>query len=83
MTTTRFMPEHLEKLLWMQLGCGADVVYPRPADPAPALRFGQPFDPIALEQGNYVPVTVLTRTQMVRAVGGFQHHGTEFEDHGC
>jgi glycosyl transferase family 2 len=36
--------------------------------------FGQPFDAGALRASNYVPTTVLARTELVKSVGGFAPH---------
>jgi hypothetical protein len=68
-------PEHLEKLVAHADATGADLVYPwfrvdSAPDPWPH-RFGMEFDPQALRWGNYIPVTVLARTEAVRAAGGF------------
>lgn len=70
-------PEHLERLAARAAATGADVVYPwfTPAggqDPWPAW-FGQPFDEQALRRRDFViPVTVLARARLLRAVGGFR-----------
>lgn len=69
-------PRHLELLLETQARTSADLVYPwfevnGGDDPFPE-RFGLPFDEAALRQGQYIPVTVLARTESVRAAGGFQ-----------
>lgn len=81
-----FAPEHLEKLVACAERTGADVVYPCPVvlgAPIPRLRFGLPFSEQALRAGNYIPVTVLARTEAVRAAGGFQcPPGSDFEDWG-
>lgn len=69
-----FLPEHLEKCLQALAASGADLVYPwfvptgceTPLGPHPL-----PFDPAALRRGNYIPVTVLVRTDAVRRAGGF------------
>lgn len=68
-------PGHLEKLAAHAETTGADLVYPwfrvdGYHDPWPG-RFGQPFDGAALRRANYIPVTVLARTGLVRAAGGF------------
>jgi glycosyltransferase involved in cell wall biosynthesis len=70
-------PEHLARLIGCAQETGADLVYPWfdvPGgwDPFPQY-FGQPFDEQALRTvQNYIPVTVLVRTSLARAVGGFQ-----------
>lgn len=88
-----FLPEHLALLTACAQATGADVVYPIPTaegHPLPALRFGLPFDPDALRRANYIPVTVLARTALVKAAGGFQpppvdEHDPErvYDDWGC
>jgi glycosyltransferase involved in cell wall biosynthesis len=55
----------------------ADMVYPwftvpQGWDPFPQYE-GQPFDEFALRNvQNYIPVTVLVRTELIRDVGGFE-----------
>src|SRR3546814_8355663 len=39
--------------------------------------FGQPFDAAALDANNYIPVTVLVRTDKFIEVGGFPEVNTE------
>lgn len=72
-------PEHLAVLEQHLLETGADLVYPwfdvvQGWDPFPD-REGQPFDPEVLAVRNTIPVTVLTRTGLLRSVGGFQPLG--------
>lgn len=68
-------PEHLRSLARFARLSGADVVYPGyDADSDPVGMFGVPFDPLLLRRANFVPVTVLARTDSVRAAGGFQSH---------
>jgi Glycosyltransferase like family 2 len=38
--------------------------------------FEQPFDPAALEHNNYIPITVIARTECLRKVGGLPLPGT-------
>lgn len=72
------LPHHLERLAVHAEVTGADLVYPWfhldgggiVEDPWPH-RYGQPFDAAALRRGNYIPVTVLVRTELVRRAGGF------------
>jgi glycosyltransferase involved in cell wall biosynthesis len=74
-------PGHLDTLLRAAEESGADVIYPwfevtgpdpsRCFDPL-AQFFGKPFDADVLRTQNYVPVTVLARTELVLSVGGFQ-----------
>lgn len=68
-------PGHLEKLAAHAETAGADLAYPwfrvdGYQDPWP-WRYGMEFDPVALRRGNFIPVTVLARTDLVRDVGGF------------
>lgn len=70
---------HVEQLLAEAEDQGADMVYPwftvpDGFDPWPE-REGQPFSPEVLTQYNYVPVTVLVRTELIRDVGGFRPKG--------
>lgn len=85
-----FKPGHLSKCLTHMLRTGADIVYPwfdinrigairNDLDPLyingkPA--FGHLFDPEALNRNNYIPVTVLARTDLLRQVGGFPVPGS-------
>lgn len=69
------LPKHLELCSSHAASTGADVVYPyfETSDGSDTVgRFGVPFDPEALRRGNFIPVTVLARTEAVRAAGGFQ-----------
>lgn len=83
-------PGHLAGLHDMARETGADLVYPwfdvaNGWDPFPD-RFGQPFDPEVLRTRNTIPVTVLARTELVRAVGGFRPKGppeNPCDDWGC
>ena len=68
-------PGHLEKLAACAEATRADLVYPwfradGYHDPWPH-RFKHAFDAAALRRSNYIPVTVLARTDLVREVGGF------------
>lgn len=76
--------DHVRLLLERAEITGADLVYPhftvRLADgtdgPDPfADREGQPFDPALLATRNTIPVTVLVRTKLLQAVGGFEPKG--------
>ncbi|AHH98355.1 glycosyltransferase family 2 protein [Kutzneria albida] len=70
-----FLPQHLERLAAHAVETGADMVYPwfEPVGMTdPVGRFGQPFDPVQLRTANYIPVTVLVRTELLRSVGGFR-----------
>lgn len=68
-------PEHIRSLLVCAAETGADMVYPwfevpNGWDPWPE-REGQPFDPALLDTQNTIPITVLVRTELLLAVGGF------------
>jgi hypothetical protein len=77
-------PDHLCRLLAKAERTGADLVYPwydKPGvfDPHEA-REGKTFDPRILRMGNFIPVPVLVRTELIRAVGGFRGvHGHEWD----
>lgn len=70
-------PGHLELLERHAIETGAELVYPwfdvvNGFDPFPQYE-GREFDPDALRiVQNYIPVTVLARTALVRDVGGFE-----------
>jgi glycosyltransferase involved in cell wall biosynthesis len=71
-----FLPEHIERLRWFIEYRSADLVYPWyhvVGGPDPLPWFGLMFDPLAIRTANYIPVTVLARTEVVRAVGGFEN----------
>lgn len=77
----QWRPQHIGSLLRAAEDTGADVIYPwftiipGGADPWPE-REGQPFDEkILREQYNYVPVTTLVRTKLIKKVGGFRPKG--------
>lgn len=90
-----FYPQHLQRLTETAEETGADLVYPwfdlrdsqghdiNRMDPLAA--FGKPFDGKRLLIGNYIPVTVLARTEMVKSVGGFEVRdpNNPCEDWGC
>jgi glycosyltransferase involved in cell wall biosynthesis len=71
------MPDHLSALMDAARETGADVVYPwfdvpEGFDPFPQYE-GAPFNAAVLRDvQNYIPVTVLARTGMVHAAGGFR-----------
>jgi glycosyltransferase involved in cell wall biosynthesis len=76
-------PGHLSALFECAQETGADLVYPwfhlpNGADPFPD-RFGVPFDAAELTRRNFIPVTVLARTELIKAVGGFQPLNTSTE----
>ena len=67
-------PNHLRALARFALLGDYDVVYPGWDGDDPTGMFGLPFDPVLLAERNYIPVTTLCRTDLVRAAGGFQPH---------
>lgn len=75
-------PDHLRKLARCARLTGADVVYPGYdcTGDDPVNCFGIPFDPELLRRRNFIPVTVLAKTELVREVGGFQPHPDEHGD---
>lgn len=80
-------PDHLRSLARFARLSRADVVYPGyDTENDPVGMFGVPFDPVLLRRANFIPVTVLARTESVRAAGGFQphpdSHGDPCEDWG-
>lgn len=75
-------PRHLELLIETQVRTGADLVYPwfeveGGTDPF-SDRYGVPFDADALRLGQFIPITVLARTESVRDAGGFQEMPAEW-----
>jgi glycosyltransferase involved in cell wall biosynthesis len=73
----QMLPVHLKRLLETQAETGADVVYPwfvivGGIDPLNA--FGKPFDPDELRRRNYIPITLLARTEPLMDIGGFVNH---------
>jgi glycosyltransferase involved in cell wall biosynthesis len=75
-------PNHLRVCARYAALTGADVVYPwfDCDGEDPIGMFGVPFSARLLRQRNYIPVTVLARTELVRAAGGFQEHPDENGD---
>lgn len=74
-------PNHLERCVWYADARGADLVYPGydVAGGEDEVRmFGVVFDARLLAERNFIPVTVVARTEAVRAAGGFQPHPDEF-----
>lgn len=77
-------PLHIEALLRCAENFHADLVFPwfdvqGGTDPFPQ-KEGVPFDEATLRLSPYIPVTVLVRTDLVRAVGAFPD--VPGEDHG-
>ena len=70
-------PNHLRALARHAYLTDADVVYSY-FDVVGGVDvidcFGVEFDPLLLRRRNHIPVTVLARTELVRAVGGFENH---------
>lgn len=75
-------PDHLKLCLRRAAFSKADVVYPGydTVGDDPVNCFGLPFNPVLLRRRNYIPVTVLARTALVREVGGFIEHPDEYGD---
>jgi hypothetical protein len=76
-----WLPEHVRLLVDHAEETGADLVYPwftipeAPwGDPWPDAE-GQPFSTARLARENYVPITVLVRTELLLDVGGFTAKG--------
>lgn len=68
-------PDHLRRLARYVALSDVDVAYPGyDADVDPVKCFGLPFDPLLLRARNFIPVTVLAKTEKVREAGGFQPH---------
>lgn len=74
-------PNHLRACARHARLTGADVVYPGydvVGGDDPINCFGIPFDATLLPRRNFIPVTTLCRTDLVRQVGGFQPHPDEY-----
>jgi glycosyltransferase involved in cell wall biosynthesis len=74
-----WQPDHVRLLLEHAEATGADLVYPwftvpNGFDPWPG-REGQPFDEELLRKQNYIPITVLLRSELLWEVGGFTAKG--------
>lgn len=70
-------PMHLRATMRCARLAKADVVYPGydvAGGEDPVNTFGIPFDAALLSKANFIPVTVLARTDLVREAGGFQPH---------
>lgn len=83
------MPQHLRLCARFAALSDADVVYPgyeTVGGQDPVGCFGIPFDASLLKRRNFIPVTVLARTELVRSAGGFQpmpdENGDPCEDWG-
>lgn len=77
-----FKPNHLRACARHAGLTGADVVYPGydTVGTDPLGVFGMPFVGHLLRRRNYIPVTTLCRTELVRKVGGFQPYPDENGD---
>lgn len=73
-------PDHLLRLARYIRLTGVDVAYPGWDGPDPTGMQGKPFDPVLLQQANYIPVTTLCRTSAVHDAGGFQAHPDDTGD---
>lgn len=70
-------PHHLRALARHAYLSEADVVYPYFDVTGGEDRidcFGVEFDPVLIRRRNFIPVTVLARTELVQRVGGFVDH---------
>jgi glycosyltransferase involved in cell wall biosynthesis len=83
------LPDHLKLCARYATLSGVDVVYPGydvAGGDDPVNCFGLPFDAGLLRRRNFIPVTTLCRTELVRDAGGFQErtdeHGDPCEDWG-
>ena len=77
------LPNHLRLCARAARLTGADVVYPGyecAGGDDPVGCFGIPFDGELLKRRNFIPVTVLARTELVLAAGGFQEHPDDSGD---
>jgi glycosyltransferase involved in cell wall biosynthesis len=76
-------PDHLLKLARYARLSGVDVAYPAydcEGGDDPVNCFGIPFDASLLRRRNFIPVTVLAKTELVRDAGGFQERPDENGD---
>lgn len=87
------LPEHIRDCLRHAETTGADLIYPwfhviggtdpllAPWDGQMVNPFGREFGPeqaeFTLTTNNFIPVTVLVRTELARAVGGYPLPGTD------
>jgi hypothetical protein len=77
------LPDHLKLCARYAYLSDCDVVYPGyevEGGEDPVNCFGIPFDASLLRKRNFIPVTVLARTEKVRAAGGFQNKPDENGD---
>ena len=76
-----WLPHHLRACEKMAALTGADLVYPigrydRLGDD-PLRQIGQAFSANRLMVGNFIPITVLARTELILDVGGFPASGDD------
>lgn len=79
-----WMPQHVEHLLTHAEATGSDIVYPWfevEGGTDPLHSEGLPFDPVSIQNTNYIPVTVLVRRQAVMDVGCFPLPGSDAWPH--
>lgn len=77
------LPDHLMRCARYMRLTGVDVAYPGyycVGGEDPVNCFGIPFDASLLKRRNFIPVTVLAKTELVRAAGGFQERPDENGD---
>lgn len=77
------LPDHLKLCARYATLSAVDVVYPGyevVGGEDPVNCFGIPFDAGLLRRRNFIPVTVLARTEKVREAGGFQPRPDENGD---
>lgn len=79
------LPHHVDTLINAAEETGADVVYQwfkviasHPFDPFPE-AFRRTFSADKLRESNYIPTTVLARTDVVKSVGGFEPYGDQMQ----
>ena len=75
-----FKPHHLKACARHAALTGADVVYPWFDGDDEIGMFGIPFSASLLRRRNFIPVTVLARTQLLVEAGGFTPHPDENGD---
>lgn len=84
----QWYPNHVDALLNTAKATGADVVYPwfdvpEGFDPFPQYE-GQPFNEAVMrETQNYVPITVLAKTELLHRTGGFAANARGPESNPC
>lgn len=90
-----FLPHHLQSLYDCAQRTGADLVYSAYQGINEGLfkkylfkPFTDEYRQVILREKNFIPVTVLAKTEAIRSVGGFTRHPLAretmpLEDHGC